>query len=202
MTIQAIIFDIGGVLLRTTDRSHRQKWEAQLGLAPGMADEIVFNGEQGHRAQRGEVTIEDHWQDIGRRLQLDALALAAFRQDFWAGDELDMALVDFIRKLRNGYQTAVISNAFTDLRTVLTEEFAIADAFDLLTISAEEGIMKPDPRIFQRTLQKLGRQPQETVFIDDFAHNVQGARDVGMAAIHFQPGLDLAAALADLGVTI
>jgi FMN phosphatase YigB (HAD superfamily) len=48
----------------------------------------------------------------------------------------------------------------------------------------------------------LGREPAEAVFIDDFAHNIEGARAVGMAAIHYQPGIDLVAELAALGVTI
>jgi HAD superfamily hydrolase (TIGR01509 family) len=76
----------------------------------------------------------------------------------------------------------------------------MADAFDLIVGSAYERVMKPDPAIFLRTLERLGRAPHEAVFIDDFAHNIEGARGVGMAAIHYTPGMDLAAALASLGV--
>jgi HAD superfamily hydrolase (TIGR01509 family) len=76
----------------------------------------------------------------------------------------------------------------------------LADAFDLIVGSAYQKVMKPAPEIFLWTLTQLGRQPHEAVFIDDFAANVAGARAVGMAAIHYQPALDLAAALAALGV--
>jgi putative hydrolase of the HAD superfamily len=48
----------------------------------------------------------------------------------------------------------------------------------------------------------LGRQPEEAVFIDDFAHNIEAARQLGMAAIHFKPTTNLADELAELGVNV
>lgn len=198
--IKTIIFDIGGVLLKTADRTPRHKLDEQFGLPHGTVEEVVFNSEQGRRAQLGKISTEQHWQLLGKRFGLDEDGLAAMRHAFWAGDQLDAELVAYIRQLKQGYETAVISNAFDDLRHVLTHEFQIADTFDLLVISAEEGIMKPDARIFEHTLARLGRKPEETVFIDDFAHNVEGAKAVGMHAIHYQPGTNLPHKLAELGV--
>ena len=124
-----------------------------------------------------------------------------FQRDFWRGDRLDRELVGLIRRLRPHYQTAIISNALDNLNQFLDETLHIADAFDLVVGSAYEGVMKPDALIFERTVARLGRRPQETVFIDDFAHNVEGARAIGMYAIHFRPGIDLPAELARLGVS-
>lgn len=115
---------------------------------------------------------------------------------------MDMVLIAFIRELKQRYQTAVISNYADNLRPELTDQFAIADAFDEIIISCEEGVTKPDPRIFHLALARLKRRPQEAVFIDDFAHNVEAAKAVGIAAIHFQPGIDLPAALRQLGVSL
>jgi phosphoglycolate phosphatase-like HAD superfamily hydrolase len=53
--IRAILFDVGGVLVRTFDPSGRQAWEQRLGLPPGGAEAVVLNSEMGHRAQRGEI---------------------------------------------------------------------------------------------------------------------------------------------------
>ncbi len=53
-------------------------------------------------------------------------------------------------------------------------------------ISAEEGVLKPDPRIYHLALNRLGVAPSETIFIDDFKENVVGALDIGMQAIHFR----------------
>ncbi len=198
--VQAVIFDIGGVLVRTESHQSRREWETRLGLAARQSEEIVFGGEMGTRAQQGDVTEAALWTWVGQRLALDEPTLAEFQRGFWAGDVLDEALVEFIRRLRPFYQTAVISNATDGLRASLTDQFKIADAFDLIVCSAEEKVMKPDPLIFERTLARLGRRPEEAVFVDDFAHNIAAAQALGMYTIHYQPGVDVPAELARLGV--
>ena len=200
--IKAILFDVGGVLLRTFDQGPRQRWEKRLGLPPGGLEALVLNSERGHMAQRGEVTEEEHWQWVGHTLQLPAADLDQFRRDFWAGDRLDSGLVRDIRRLRRGYRTGIISNAFDGLRHVLHTQYPIADAFDEIVVSAEEGIMKPDARIFERALSRIGCGPQEAVFIDDMAANVAGARAVGLAAVHFTSDVDLLAQLSLLSVVV
>lgn len=200
MTIHAVIFDVGGVLVRTENRTPRLALEALLDLPPGAAEQLVFNGPMGLQAQRGAISAQALWAWVQAELGLDEEGLADFRQVFFAGDRLDTALVDAIRRLRPRYQTAIISNAMDDLLEVVTDRYPMADAFDLIVGSAYERVMKPDPAIFLRTLERLGRAPHEAVFIDDFSHNVEGARDVGMAAIHYTPGVDLMAELARLGV--
>jgi len=189
--IKAIIFDFGGVILRTHDWSGRRRWEQRLGLPEHGAEQLVFNSEMGRLAQHGRISYNDLWQWVGQTCGLSAAELAQFQADFWAGDVLDEKIVKMIRGLRPSYQTALISNAFDDLRDVLTNQFAIADAFDVIVISAEEGIMKPDSRIYHIALERLGCRPEEAVFIDDFARNIAGAQAVGLHTIHFQPGLDL-----------
>jgi putative hydrolase of the HAD superfamily len=148
----------------------------------------------------GVISDEELWIWVGQRLGLTPEALAAFRRDFWAGDFLDTQLVEFIRDLRPRYQTAVISNATDNLRRSLNSTYPIADAFDLIVCSAEEKVMKPNLDIYLRALTRLGRQASEAVFIDDAVPNVRAAQEVGMAAIHFTPKMNLPKVLADFGV--
>ncbi|MBI3958611.1 MAG: HAD family phosphatase [Chloroflexi bacterium] len=204
--IAALIFDVGGVLIRTEDRSRRAELEKSLGLSPGQTDEIVFNSRMGQAAQMGEITSAALWAWVQTELGLDTPGLAYFRTEFWAGDRLNSDLLALIRRLHPHYQTAIISNFMDDLRRSIGEEyplidtFELIDAFDLVVISAEEKVMKPSPVIFQRTLERLGRLPEESVFVDDFAHNVAGARAVGMHAIHYTPETEMKRELAKLGV--
>ena len=198
--IKAIIFDVGGVLVRTADQSGRQKWESQLGLPSGGAEAIVLNSEMGHRAQRGEITTEALWSWVMAHLELGE-SLHQFRQDFWGGDVLDQSLVRLIRKLRGRYQLAIISNAMDSLTEMLVE-YALLDEFDLIVGSAYEGVMKPDPIIFERTLQRLGVTPPQSVFIDDSPVNIAGAQALGINAILFTPTTDLAGELAGFNVEI
>ncbi len=198
--IKAVIFDVGGVLVRTEDRTPRRRLEEQYGLQPGEAEFLVYNSESGRQAQRGEISAAALWRSIQARFGLDDAALADFRRQFWGGDRLNAPLLALVRALRPRYQTAIISNAMDDLLPTLTHAYPMADAFDLIVGSATEGVMKPAPEIFLRTLARLGRQPAEAIFIDDFAHNVAGAQAVGMAALHYTPDLDVAAALAEQGI--
>ena len=200
--IRALIFDVGGVLVRTEDAAPRRRAEQRFGLGPGRAEFLVFNSDMGRQAQHGQITAAELWAWVQAQLGVDDATLAAFRTDFFGGDRLNTADVELIRRLRGPYQTAIISNAMDDLTEVVTTRYPMADAFDLIVGSAYEGIMKPDARIFQRTLARLGRQPDEAIFVDDFMHNVEGARAVGMHAVHYTPDLDLAAALAEFGVAI
>ncbi|MCP5094988.1 MAG: HAD family phosphatase [Chloroflexi bacterium] len=200
--IQAILFDVGGVLLRTEDHTYRRTWEKKLGLKPWESETIVFNSEMGTKAQQGKISDDELWLWVGNHIGLTDDQLKTFRHDFWAGDVLDNALVDLIRGLHGRYQTAIISNYNDSLRPIVTHKFKIADAFDEIIISCEEGIMKPDPQIYQTALSRLGRKPEETVFIDDFAHNVEAAQALGMHAIHFTPQLNFAASLTDLGIAL
>lgn len=199
-SIKAILFDVGGVLVRTFDQSGRRAWERRLGLPPGGAEAIVLNSEMGHRAQRGEITTAELWGWIREYLNLGE-NLDAFRDDFWRGDALDVSLVELIRELRPDYQTGIISNANDSLLETLAN-YGLAAEFDLIVGSAYEGVMKPDRAIYERALSRLGRRPPEAVFIDDAPANVAGARAVGMRAILFTPALDLRAELSALGVRI
>jgi putative hydrolase of the HAD superfamily len=69
---------------------------------------------------------------------------------------------------------------------VVAETWKFADAFDEMVISAEVGLVKPDPRIYQLAVDRLGVAPADAVFIDDFSRNVEGAQAVGLHAIHFR----------------
>ncbi len=199
--IKAVIFDFGGVLVRTPSRHSRQQWENKLGLDDWETEIIVFGSEMGMKAQNGEVTDQELWTWVGDYFSLSSRQLNKFRTDFWAGDILDINLIEYIRSLRPEYQTAIISNATDALRVVLENEYPIADAFDLIVCSAEEKTMKPGLEIFERTLERLRRLPEETIFIDDSKPNILAARKIGMNTIHFKPTTDLIAELKKAGVS-
>jgi len=186
MAISAVIWDLGGVLLRTEDLSTRQALADRMGKSRTELENLVFDGDSGDRAQLGEISADEHWDNIRRILGLDAAGISEFRRQFWEGDQLDVELVDTIRSLRGRYKTGLLSNAFSDLRQVVTSILQISDAFDEMVISAEIHLMKPDARIYQHALQRLGVAAQEAVFTDDMLRNVEGARSQGMNAIHFR----------------
>jgi glucose-1-phosphatase len=200
MTISAVIFDLGGVLLRTDNREPRENLASRLSMTYAELDDLVFNSESARKAMRGEITslehwenirlklglTSEHWENIRLKLGLTPSEFAPVPKEFWAGDKLDTELVDYLRSLRPEYKTALLSNAWDDLRLVLQDHLQILDAFDETIISAEVGFTKPDPHIYQIALERLEVPPQEAVFVDDFVENVKAAHKLSLHTIQFK----------------
>ncbi len=183
---QAVFWDLGGVIIRTEDRSRRAVWEERLGLPPRELDQIVFAGEMGRKAALGQAGAEDVWTWVAERLGLDPEQREDLRRDFWRGEDLDLDLVGYIRGLRANYRTGLISNAWPEIRKQIEVEWRIADAFDNLTISAEVGLAKPDPRIYRLALEGLRVEAGRAIFVDDFTENLEAASALGMHTVHFE----------------
>ena len=98
--ITGVIFDYGRVLAWTQHQEPRAAWERRLGLAPGALTRAVHNEHSWIAAQRGAITVEAHWQEVGTALGLTAADTAALRAAFYAGDILNAALVAWIDRLR------------------------------------------------------------------------------------------------------
>lgn len=184
-SIKALIFDMGGVLLRTESLEPRQRLAAKLGLSLEQLYKLVFESEEDRLLQLGVISPEVRWQHIGQQLGLSEEEIAAFRREMFAGDVLDMELVNYIRSKRGRYKTALLSNAPARLETALHNDWHIADCFDVIVISALVGMMKPDPAIYRLTLNQLQVAPQEAVFIDDVRENIEAAAALGIHAIQF-----------------
>jgi epoxide hydrolase-like predicted phosphatase len=185
MSIRAVIFDMGGVLVRTEDRTPRTQIAERLGLTYDELSALIFDSQSARQAMKGEITAAEHWEAIQEALCVPQDEFGKVRLDFWGGDTLDENLVNYLRDLRPQYKTALLSNAWDDLRQMIEEEWKIDDAFDEIIISAEVGLVKPDPRIYQRIIVELDVLPAEVVFVDDFPENVEVARLQGLQAIRF-----------------
>ena len=186
MTIKAVIWDVGGVLERTEDPEPRRALAQRLGWKVGPLMDLVFGNNDAHRAQLGQISLADHWQNVRRALGQTEDELERTIEEFFAGDELDTQLVEAIRRMREDYTTAILSNYFPILRDKVNHQWKIGDAFDHLVVSAEVGVKKPDLRIFQIVLESVGCSPGQAVFIDDMIENIAAAREAGLHAVHFQ----------------
>ncbi len=185
MPIKAVIWDIGGVIARTEDLAPRDQLAAELGVTRDHLTYLFFSGPDGARAQTGEITRAELIAIARSELGLTPDEYPDLVDRFFGGDIVDDELVDYIRSLKPRYKTGIISNAWSELPALL-DEWGIDDAFDVVVGSGDEGLMKPKPRIYQITLERLSVKPEEAVFVDDFIENIIGARELGISGIHFQ----------------
>ncbi len=184
--IRAVIWDFGGVLLRTEDYTPRDKLAESIGKKREELEYLLYAGESSRRAQSGQITWQAHLDYVAGSLGLHPHEMEDFLERFWKGDRLDEDLLNSIRSLKKHYKMGLLSNAFENLRELIGEYWKFDDVFDKVIVSAEVGMMKPEARIYQLMLRELEVAAAEAVFVDDFLENVESAREVGLYAIHFK----------------
>jgi putative hydrolase of the HAD superfamily len=196
--IRAVIFDFGRVISVQKPPSLFRTYEGDLGLAPGTINTIMFASRTWQDALLGRTTVEEFWRSIGPALGLNTAAqIEAFRRRYHADEAVDEGVLHVIRRLRGRCKLAVLSNSPPGLARWL-EDWEILDLFDVVFCSGDEGIVKPDPRAFVLTLERLGTSPGEAVFIDDTQEHVEAARALGLRGIAFRDAGKLEWDLADL----
>jgi len=181
MTIRAVLFDVGGVLVHDRQAPLHRAWERRLGLAYGTLGDAVFSTPANARALIGQATQADIWQDVAQRYGLSAQERDEFAEAFFGESVWEVELLEYVRALRPRFKTAVISDAWRETREAIRDHVN-DDVFDVIVYSAEEGICKPHPEIYTRALARLGVEPREAIFVDDRLKNVEGALKLGIHA--------------------
>jgi len=184
--IKAVIWDMGGVILRTEDWTPRTQLASFYNLTLDGIHDLVFKSDSANRATLGEIDEETHWKNLGEQLGINAEELARFEHKFWQGDRLDQKLVGYIRSLQSNYKTALLSNAWSGTRNVLTKSKPCIDAFHYSVFSSEVGLAKPNPAIYRYILSMCDVQPFEAIFVDDAIENVEAANLLGIHGINFK----------------
>lgn len=188
MAVRAVVFDIGGVLEHHGDIGFAARWERRLGLEPGELFRRMGRSGLGEDANLGRISEDGYARAVGALFGLDRRRTAELLDDLWdwyAG-ELNAEVADFFRSLRPRYRTAILSNAAAGGQRLEEARYHLSAMADVLVFSFEEGIEKPDHRIYRRTCERLGVRPEEAVFLDDREENVVAARQVGLRAVRFR----------------
>ncbi|MHC1739614.1 MAG: HAD family hydrolase [Anaerolineaceae bacterium] len=183
--IEAVIFDMGGVILRSEDLTERTRLAKSYGLTLDQLQELVFESETAHLATLGKITEVDHWKTIKDTLNVPEEKRTAFEEAFWAGDRVDHELVNFLGSLRPKIKTGLLSNAWAGAREALIEKYACRNVFDTLVFSCEVGLAKPDPAIYELILERMKVKPEAAIFLDDFQRNLDAAAQLGIHAVRF-----------------
>lgn len=193
MSVQAVLVDLGGVWLQDGDFTERERWAAEHGTTAANLFEAYIDAiGGGWESGRSEAVIHG---DLLARLGLGPESLAGLLTALHAHETLDPDLTTFLQTLRPARRIGIITNAGPSARHQLEAKFGFSALADAMVVSAEEGVSKPDPRIYLTACARLGVEPRRCVFLDDKPANVDGARVLGMAGIHVRT---VAQAIADL----
>lgn len=205
--ITTVISDFGGVLtspLWDAFKAINERHGLDEGsLAAAMA---VVSERRGanmlFELECGRITEPDFVALLGAQLSDDlgrSVDLVQFSEHYFAGLSPNTAMLDELAGLRDaGYRLALLTNNVREWEPRWRAMLPVDELFELVVDSAYVGMRKPDPGIYELTCERLGVTPQECVFVDDFGHNCDAARELGMTAVWFQSSEQAIAELRDV----
>ena len=185
-----LILDYGNVLTHTQDQTWMDQAAHRLG-----AEVTAFRAAywQHRPAYDADLTAAEYWQrvlaasrrgagaldaaDLAWLIEADITSWSVYHDEVWA-----LAA----RFHRTGGRAAFLSNNGPEVMARVRERWPLDARFDAVVISCEVGVSKPDPRIYQLCLDRLGLPAPETLFVDDRADNIEGAARVGLRTLHWE----------------
>ena len=198
--IRAVVFDLDGVLRRWSPARTRSI-ERRFGMPPESIDRVAFAPALLERAVTGSITDGAWREEVARGLEALHGGPARDAVNQWSRltGEVDRAMFELVRDVRQKAPVALLTNATTRLFDDLTA-LGLAEAFDVIVNSADLHRSKPDPEVFRWTARLLGVSCAECAFVDDEPRHVLAAGAVGMAAIQHRSASVTRRRLAGMGV--
>lgn len=193
--IKAIVSDFGGVLTTPLLGSF-MAFQDETGistenLGKAMAAVTEERGENPlFELERGDITEEtflDRLADgleplIGHRPHLHR-----FKEIYFKALKPNPPMIDLMSELKaEGYRMAMLTNNVREWEPLWRPMLPVDEIFELVVDSGFVGCRKPEPRIYELTLERVGLPGEACLFVDDLEHNCDGARVAGMSAVHFR----------------
>ena len=89
-----------------------------------------------------------------------------------------------LEALKGKFKLGLISNSIVENATILLQHLGLKRFFDVVVISGEENLNKPDPEVFRRALERIGVTASEAMMVgDSLGDDIKGAKSVGMTAV-------------------
>jgi putative hydrolase of the HAD superfamily len=203
--IRAVVSDFGGVLTVPLMKAFA-RFQADTGVTPSdlggaIARATEANGGRNplYELEVGAISEADFLALLERELEAGLgrpVALHGFGERYMNATDPNDELFAYYRKLHaRGLRFAMLTNNVREWEPYWRAKLPIDDIFETVVDSAFVGVRKPDPAIYAIVLERLGLEAAECAFVDDLAVNVDAARSLGFAGVHFR---DTAQAIAEL----
>ncbi len=200
--MKAVIFDLGNVLLYYDAQRAAKRFAKEAGVPIEKVWRHFFISRVEKAYTRGEITTREFYLHAKQAFnsKIDFATFSELWNDiFWENRKIQPLLKNLSRR----YPLYLISNTNALHFNHVRQKFpAVFRHFKKTFPSHVVGRRKPDPRIYRSVLKKIKLRPEEAVFIDDTPPFVEGARRVGMKAIHYRSETQLKRDLRKLGVKV
>jgi len=193
--IEALISDFGGVLtspltdsfvgaLETSEVSFEELGKAMAAITERERSNPLFELETGRLS---EAAFFEMLSSELSALRGSTVDLDGFGERWFGRLQANEPLIAYMRELRDrGYRLAICTNNIREWESRWRAMFPVEEIFEVVVDSAFVGSRKPERRIYEITLERLGTRAESTLFIDDVDVNCEAARELGMTAIQFR----------------
>ncbi len=144
----------------------------------------LFELETGRLSEAGFLTglSEQLTRDLGRPVELHG-----FGQRYMEGLDPNPRMIEYMRELRGrGYKMAICTNNVREWERLWRAKLPVDEIFEVVVDSAFVGFRKPEPQIFQITLERLGVEAGQALLIDDLELNCDAAGELGIKTVWFR----------------
>jgi putative hydrolase of the HAD superfamily len=193
--VEAIISDFGGVLtspllegftgvVESSGISLESLGKAMVAIAERQKSNPLFELETGRMTEAAfmDALSDQLSADHGSDVELDG-----FGERYFEHLHPNDRMIEYMRELRGrGYKMAICTNNVREWEARWRAMLPVDEIFEVVVDSAFVGSRKPEPRIYEITLERLGASPEMTLFVDDVEVNCEGARKLGIGAVRFR----------------
>ncbi len=193
--IKAIVSDFGGVLTTPLVGSF-MAFQDETGISTenlGKAMQAVAEADGEHplyALERGEVTEVDFLERIAGGLEPlvgHRPEMHRFKEIYFKALNPNPPMIELMRELKaEGFRMAMLTNNVREWEPLWRSMLPVDEIFELVVDSAFVGRRKPEPEIYRLTLERIGLPAEACLFVDDVEVNCEGAREVGLNAVHFR----------------
>jgi putative hydrolase of the HAD superfamily len=193
--IEAIVSDFGGVLTTPLLGSF-MAFQDRTGistetLGKAMQAATEANGENPlfelERGEIAEATFLERLADALEPMLGHRPELHRFKEIYFEALHPNEPMIELMRELKaSGRRMAMLTNNVREWEPLWRSMLPVDEIFELVVDSAFVGLRKPEPEIYALTLERFDMPAEACLFVDDLAHNCEGARRAGMSAVHFR----------------
>jgi len=193
--VEAVISDFGGVLTTPLVQSF-MAFQDETGistekLGQAMQDLTEAKGENPlFEMERGEITEVSFLEILSGALEPHLghkPAMHRFKEIYFEALHPNGPMIDLMRELKDeGYRMAMLTNNVREWEPLWRPMLPVDEIFETVVDSGFVGCRKPESKIYEITLERVGIEPGACLFLDDIEVNCEGARKAGMQAVHFR----------------
>lgn len=195
--IKAVIFDLGAVVVDFTNHDYYAQLAKKTGLKFRTVEK-AFDGMELDLMEKGRMKLGTFEKKMAEKLNIKGIELG-WRDFFVENAKINFDVQELVGMLHKEYITAFISNVDKS-RYIYTRKMINLDFFDYKFASCYVGSRKPERKIYDFAIKRMGIAYENAVFIDDLQENVDGAKKLGIKGIRFENRRKLDKELYKLGL--